>query len=584
MASVDATVVGIALPVIGHEFRAGMAALQWVVTGYTLTLAGLLLVAGALGDRYGRRRVFLLGVAWFAVASALCGVAPDAGFLVAARALQGVGAALLMPGSLAILEASFQPGDRGKAIGAWSGFSGVGTAIGPVLGGWLIQAVSWRLIFAINLPIAALVIAIGWRQVPESRGDRLAGRVDVPGGALVTAGLIGITYGLIEGPSAGWTAPVPLAAMIGGVFGMAAFIWRERRAADPVLPLRLFASRQFSAANVVTFVVYAALGGALFLLPIQLEQVSGYSAMAAGLSLLPVTVIMLALSARSGALAARIGPRPQMTVGPLVIAAGLVLLARIGPAGDYLAQVFPAVVVFGLGLAINVAPLTTTVLAAAPARHAGAASAVNNDVARAAGLIAVAVLPAVAGLTGAAYLHPGQFAAGFRVAVFISAGLCVVGGILAAVTIRNPGPAAEGAVEASAAVADVSGEGTPPAPATGERALLHCGLDSPPPRSARPELSPPRVAMSRVRSGESASLAGRCRPRPAAGTSGRPRPAAGPDRRQARTGGRLGPAAGGRPPTANAERTARNPPGPRRCPQDPPGRPAAFRKPAATVW
>ena len=473
MASIDATVVGIALPAIGRDFGASLASLQWVVTGYALTLAGLLLLAGALGDRYGRRSVFVTGVIWFALASALCGLAVDTPMLVAARALQGVGAALLTPGSLAILEASFRPEDRGKAIGAWSGFSGVGTAIGPFIGGWLIQAVSWRLIFAINLPIAALVIVVAWRHVPESRDQDARGGLDVAGGALVTAGLVGVTYGLIEGPAAGWASAGPLTAMIAGAALLGAFVLRERRAAAPVLPLTLFSSAQFTAANVVTFVVYAALGGALFLLPIQLEQVSRYTALQAGVSLLPVTAIMLALSARSGALAARIGPRLQMSVGPVVIAAGLTLFARIGYSGDYLTEVLPAVLVFGLGLAINVAPLTSTVLAAVPARHAGAASAVNNDVARTAGLIAVAVLPAAAGLTGAAYLHPAQFSAGFHAASLLSAALCVVGGALAAVTIRNP--------KRPAAPADAAA-----APAARQRALVHCGLDCPPARTTEP--------------------------------------------------------------------------------------------------
>ncbi|MDR2984232.1 MAG: DHA2 family efflux MFS transporter permease subunit [Nocardiopsaceae bacterium] len=464
MASIDATVVGIALPAIGKDFNASLADLQWVVTAYTLTLAGLLLVAGALGDRYGRKLVFQIGVVWFALASILCLIAPSATFLIGARALQGIGAALLTPGSLAIIEASFRPGDRGKAIGAWSGFGGVGTAIGPFLGGWLIQAVSWRLIFAINLPIAALVVAVTWRHVPESRDEAETGRVDISGGLLVTLGLIGLTYGLIDGPAKGWNRATPLASLIAGVILLVMFVLRERRARTPVLPLSLFSSTQFTSANIVTFTVYGALGGALFLLPIQLQQVSGYTALQAGVSLLPVTVIMLLLSSRSGALAARIGPRLQMTAGPLVIAAGFALFARIGSSGDYLTEVLPAVLVFGFGLAINVAPLTATVLAAAPAENAGAASAVNNDVARAASLIAVAVLPAAAGLTGTSYLHPDTFSAGFRMASFISAGLCVAGGILAGFTIRNPRRApAEGAPAAAP-----------------EPVVLHCGLDSPP--------------------------------------------------------------------------------------------------------
>jgi EmrB/QacA subfamily drug resistance transporter len=469
MAAIDATVVGIALPAIGRDFNASLADLQWVVTAYTLTLAGLLLVAGALGDRYGRKLVFQIGVVWFAIASVLCLIAPSSPFLIGARALQGVGAALLTPGSLAIIEASFHPEDRGMAIGAWSGFGGVGTAIGPFLGGWLIQAVSWRLIFAINLPIAALVVAVTWRHVPESRDMRETGRVDISGGVLVTLGLIGLTYGLIDGPAGGWSRAAPLASVIAGAALLAVFVLRERRARNPVLPLSLFSSTQFSSANIVTFVVYGALGGALFLLPIQLIQVSGYTALQAGISLLPVTLIMLLLSARSGALAARIGPRLQMTVGPFVIAAGFALFARIGPAGDYLTEVLPAVLVFGFGLAINVAPLTSTVLAAAPAENAGAASAINNDVARAASLVAVAVLPAAAGLTGSAYLHPETFSAGFRMAAFISAALCVGGGILAGLTIRNPRPAAP---EPAVAVAP-------------ERAVLHCGLDCPPARTGQ---------------------------------------------------------------------------------------------------
>lgn len=461
VASIDATVVGIALPAIGRDFHTGMAALQWVVTAYTLTLAGLLLVAGALGDRYGRRRFFVIGVVWFALASALCAVTPNAPVLIAARALQGVGAALLTPGSLAIIDATFAPRDRGRAIGAWSGFSGVGTAIGPFLGGWLVQAVSWRLIFVINLPVAAAVVAVALRHVPESRDPGASDKVDLVGGALVTLGLVGITYGLIEGPSAGWSGSGVLAGLAGGALLLAAFVQRERRTAAPILPLEVFSSTQFTATNVVTFVLYGALGGVLFLLPIQLQQVSGYSALEAGVALLPLTALMLALSARSGALAGRIGPRLQMSAGPVVVGAGLALLVRVGPSGDYLTEVLPAVLVFGLGLATTVAPLTSTALASAPARHAGVASAVNNDVARAAGLIAVAVLPAAAGITGSAYLHPAVFSAGFRTACLISAALCVLAGTLAAATIRNPAP-------------------EPPLPAAVPERHLHCGLDAPP--------------------------------------------------------------------------------------------------------
>ena len=490
MAAIDATVVGIALPAIGHDFKAGLSDLQWVVTAYTLTLAGLLLFAGALGDRYGRKLTFIIGVIWFAAASLLCGVAINSGMLIAARALQGVGAALLTPGSLAIIEASFVPEDRGKAIGAWSGFGGVGTAIGPFLGGWLIQAVSWRLIFAINLPIAVLVTAVALRHVPESRDVEATGRVDITGGVLVTLGLVGLTYGLIDGPVRGWTSPLPLAALTAGVVLLAVFVWWERRAKAPVMPLKLFRSMQFSSANVVTFVVYGALGGALFLLPIQLIQVGGYTALEAGISLLPVTLIMLLLSARSGSLAARIGPRLQMTVGPLVIAASFLLFARIGPGANYLTEVLPAVVVFGFGLAINVAPLTATVLGAVDSKHAGTASAINNDVARGASLIAVAVLPAAAGLTGASYLHRLEFSAGFRMASFISAGLCAAGALVAGLTIRNP---ARPPVPAEVEPVPAGARPVPVAQATQAAELqraLHCGLDAPPAGASLPASTP----------------------------------------------------------------------------------------------
>jgi EmrB/QacA subfamily drug resistance transporter len=464
LASIDATVVGIALPAIGRDFSTDMASLQWVVNGYTLTLAGLLLVAGSLGDRYGRRRIFVIGVAWFALASLLCAVASDPGTLIAARILQGVGAALLTPGSLAVLEASFAPEDRGKAIGAWSGLGGVSAAIGPFLGGWLIQALSWRLIFLINLPLAAVVMFLALTHVPESRDPHAARHLDLTGGALVTLGLIGLTYGLIAGPNGGWST-VDLVSVVAGFALLVAFVLWERRAKAPILPLGLFASRQFSATNAVTFIVYAALGGCLFLLPIELQQVGGYSPVEAGLSLLPVTLVMLALSARSGALAARIGPRLQMSVGPIVVGGGLALLALSGHNGsNYLTSVLPGVLVFGLGLAITVAPLTATALSSAPADNAGVASAVNNDVARAGGLIAVAVLPAIAGLTGAAYLDPPRFDAGFRTAVLLGAGMCVLGGCLSALFIRDREVVRRPA----------------------EQPTSHCGIDAPPWRHCTP--------------------------------------------------------------------------------------------------
>jgi len=438
LAGIDGTVVGIALPAIGRDFHVGISSLQWVVTAYTLTLSGLLLVAGSLGDHYGRRRVFVIGVAWFAIASMLCGFAPNAPSLIAGRALQGVGAALLTPGSLAILQASFTPDDRGRAIGAWSGLSGVAVAIGPFLGGWLVEAVSWRLIFFINLPLAVVVVAVASRHVPETRDlTMLGGRIDFTGGGLVSLALLGIVFGLIEGPTLGWRSVAVLASIASGVVMLVAFVAHEQRTAHPMLPLEIFRSRQFSATNAVTFVVYGALGGALFLLPVQLQQVVHYSPVAAGTSLLPVTIIMLALSARSGALASRIGPRLQMSAGPIVVGLGLLYLSTVGPGATYVADVLPPVVIFGLGLAIVVAPLTSVALSSAPGEHTGVASAVNNDVARTAGLVAVAVLPAAAGLTGSAYLHPAVFNHGFHIAVQIAALVCASGGVLAALTIRN---------------------------------------------------------------------------------------------------------------------------------------------------
>jgi EmrB/QacA subfamily drug resistance transporter len=474
IAALDATVVGIALPAIGRDFHATVASMQWVVDGYTLPLAGLLLLGGALGDIQGRRKLFVIGTVWFALASLGCGLAPNTGFLIAARALQGVGAALLTPGSLAILQASFTPDDRSKAIGAWSGLGGVATAIGPFLGGWLIGAVSWRLVFFINLPIAAAVVAISVRHIPESRAPGPRQPLDLAGAVTISLALAGLTYGLIAASGDGWTSPGVLASLLAGIVLLAAFGTVEARGAHPMLPLTIFKSRQFTAANAVTFVVYGALGGALFLVPVVLQEVSGYSPLEAGTAMLPLTAIMLVFSARSAALSARIGPRLQMTVGPFVIAAGMALFARVHGNGDYLTQVLPAVLVLGVGLAINVAPLTATALSAAPAEHSGIASAVNNDVARTASLIAVAVLPALAGITGDAYLHPAELTRGFHSAVLIAAVAAAAAGLLAAAMIRNPArpPAREPAEPA-------------PHQQDGLRGL-HCALDAPPLRSADP--------------------------------------------------------------------------------------------------
>ncbi len=466
MAAIDATVVGIALPTIGREFHASLGALQWVVTGYTLTLAALLLLGGSLGDRYGRRRVFCVGVVWFALASAACALAPGVNVLVITRVLQGIGAALLTPGSLAILQASFEPDDRGRAIGTWSGLGGVATAAGPLIGGYLIVAASWRWIFLINVPVGVLVLLISVRHVPESRDPTAPRRVDVAGAVLATLSLTGVTYGLIAGPARGWTDPVVVLTLVLGVVAGIAFVFVERASSAPMLPFAVFRSRQFTVTNAVTFIVYAALGGALFLLPVELQVVDHYTPLESGVALMPLTIVMLLLSARSGRLASKIGPRLQMSVGPVVVGIGLALLARTTTDSSYASGALPAVLVFGLGLAVTVAPLTATALGAVPAEHAGLASAVNNDVARLGSLVAVAVLPALAGITGTSYLHPAEFSDGFRTAVVIAGAMCVAGGVLAAFGIRNPSR-----VEAPA----LGG-----APASEEIECFTCALDATP--------------------------------------------------------------------------------------------------------
>ena len=454
----DASVVNVALPTIAREFNTGLASLQWTVNAYTLTLAGLLLLGGSLGDHFGRRRIFVIGIIWFAVASLICGIAPNAPSLIGARALQGVGAALLTPGSLAIIEATFRPSDRAAAIGAWSGLGGVATAVAPLLGGFLTMTVSWRLVFLINLPFTVIALWAAIRHVPESRDPGVSRELDLVGAVLAALGLAGITYALTDGPGAGWTSPVVLLAAVGGVAAMAGFVAVERFSSHPLLPLDLFRSRQFTSANVVTFLIYGALSGALFLLPIQLQRVIGLSPLMAGTALMPITIVMLLLSARAGRLAQRIGPRLPMSLGPLVSAAGLAMMVLVTPGRSYWLGTLPAVLVFSLGLSLTVAPLTSSVLAAASEEHAGIASAVNNTVARAAGLLAVATLPVVAGIAGADSLDPAVFADGFRMAALIAAALVAAGGVLAFLTIRNPET-----VEA----------------ARGPEPTTHCPLDAP---------------------------------------------------------------------------------------------------------
>jgi EmrB/QacA subfamily drug resistance transporter len=437
IAQLDATVVNVALPRIGRDLHVGLTSLQWTVNAYTLTLSGLLLLGGSLGDRLGRRRIFVVGVVWFTAASLGCALAPSAGVLIAMRAVQGVGGAMLTPGSLAILQAVFAPKDRAPAVGAWSGLTGVASALGPVVGGLLVGVApwGWRLVFLLNLPLAVVVV-LASRHIPETRDESVDGRIDVVGAALAATGLAALIYGLTEGSSFGWGTR-QIGATACGIVLLAVFVAVELSTRTPMLPMRLFRSHQFSAANVVTIVVYGALGGVFFLLPVELQQGAGFSPVEAGASLLPVTAMLLLLSARMGRIAARRGPRLQMTAGPILAAAGVALLTRIHPGVSYVSAVLPGVLVFGVGMAVTVAPLTATVMAAAPADDVGVASAVNNDLARTAALFAVAVLPALSGITAAAYKSPAALSQGFHHAAWIAATFCAMGGVLAGIFIRG---------------------------------------------------------------------------------------------------------------------------------------------------
>jgi EmrB/QacA subfamily drug resistance transporter len=425
VAFLDGTVVNVALPTIAEDLEATLGDLQWVLNAYLVTLSALVLLGGSLGDRLGRRRVFLVGLAGFTLASAACAAAPTVEALIVARAAQGVGAALLVPGSLAIISAVFDPDDRARAVGAWSGLGGIAIALGPFVGGWLIDVVSWRLAFVINLPLA-LVVAVAARHVPETKAV-VTGRLDVAGAVTASASLALLTYGLIE-------RSAPVAAVGATVF--VGFLVVEVVVRRPMLPLSLFRSSQFTGANLTTFAVYAALGGAFFLLVLQLQVVLGYSALEAGSALLPVTLLMLALSSRAGALAQRIGPRWPMTIGPVGVAAGLVLWSRVDAGSTYASSVLPGAVAFGLGLSLTVAPLTATIMASADAAHLGVASGVNNAVSRVAGLLAVAVLPIVVGLDPSA-AGPAALDGAVDDAMLVSAGLAVLGGLVAAVTVRT---------------------------------------------------------------------------------------------------------------------------------------------------
>ena len=490
MAFIDGTVVNVALPALQASLNANVVDVQWVVESYALFLSALVLVGGSLGDRFGRRLIFAIGVGLFAAASAWCGLAPTVGQLIISRAIQGIGGALLVPGSLAIIGASFSEDERGRAIGTWSGFTGITAAIGPVIGGWLIEHASWRAAFFINLPIAAVVLALVFWRVPESRDKNQHRGVDWWGAVLATTGLGSLVFGLIESSSLGLAHPAVLSTFIAGILLLAALLFVEARTEDPMLPLTLFRSKNFSGANLLTLLLYAALSGALFFLPLNLIQVQGYSATAAGGALLPFILIMFLLSRWSGGLVDRYGAKLPLVMGPTIAGAGFALLAVPRVSHSYWTSFFPAVVVLGFGMAISVAPLTTTVMNSVGENQSGVASGVNNAVSRTAGLLAVAIFGVVmlhsfnqnldsrlaaidldmevrhsldeqrvklAGLeipanlttetrTGVERAVVDSFVSGFRVVMLVSAGLALASGLSAWVMIE--GKAAPGKVKA----------------------------------------------------------------------------------------------------------------------------------------
>ncbi|MBA3289836.1 MAG: MFS transporter [Acidimicrobiia bacterium] len=453
MAMLDGTVVNLALPRMGEDLDASFGGLQWILNGYTLTLASLILLGGGLGDRLGRRRVFTIGAAWFTVASLLAGVAPTVEVLVAARVLQGIGGALLTPGSLAILQASFHHDDRARAIGAWSGLGGVAAAIGPFLGGWLVDALSWRWIFLINLPVGIAVVVLARQHVPESRDEQANGRVDAPGAVIGALALAGLTLGLSE---QNWALTAAGAAVL------VTFVVVETRRAHPLLPMAVFRSSAFSGTNIVTVLLYGTMAVVFFLLGLVLQGPLGYSPLRAGAATVPITIAMLALSARAGALAERIGSRLPMTVGPLLVAGSLLLMTRIDEGSSYVSDVLPAIIVFGLGLTLTVAPLTATALASVEDHLAGVASGINNAVARTGQLLAIAAVPALAQFVPGQPVGPDDLTSGFHRVLWVGAVVLVAAAAVSWTTV---------------------GRG---APGTAEAECFHCAAGGPPPPVRQP--------------------------------------------------------------------------------------------------
>lgn len=441
VAMLTGTVVNVALPAIARDLGASSSQQQWLVNSYLLTIAALILIGGSLGDRYGRVRIYRIGVIWFAVASILCAVAPTVELLIAARLLQGVGGALLTPGSLSIIESSLRREDRGRGVGMWSGLIGIAGAIGPLVGGALIE-LSWRWVFIINIPIALLVVLL-LPRIPESSDPEAVGTDrDFTGAGLVVLSLGGISYALIEGPNEGFGG-VDWLILVTALGALAALVIVERRSNHPLVPFALFASRPFAAANGITLLVYGGMGIVFFLLSIQLQVTAGWSPLLAGAALIPVTVLMLLLSSRAGDLSQRIGPRIPLTVGLLLVASGMLMLAGIGPETDFWSGVFPGVFVFGLGLSASVAPVTATALGSVPEIHSGAASGTNNAIARTGGLLTVAAVPSLVGLTGDALSDPVQLDAGFPGAMTIAAVLVAGGALAAALLLRKSDLATE---------------------------------------------------------------------------------------------------------------------------------------------